>query len=137
MKKIIYFTLIILGLNFFLLFFPILFFILNLSLTQSQFVDDLFHFYPFLTLLSPVLTVALCIRLMRLHPFKHPWIGLITVSLIGYAPIWVACYFLSLCWSLLDYLWLILFPFLPGLIALGIIRFGPYGKKFIKRAKFT
>lgn len=137
MKKIITFTLIILGMNFFLLFFPILFFLFNLSLSQSRLVDAILGCYPYLALLSPVLTIIFCIRLSRIYPFKHPWIGILTISLIGYSPIWLACILLSLCWNLRDFLWLILFPFTPGLIAVAGLHLYKSGKKYLRRAKFS
>lgn len=116
MRKIIFFTLILMAYNFFLLILPVVFFICSLSFSRDSLLNAFPWFYGLLALFSPVLAIVLGYRSGR-YKIRFPWLSPILISWGGFLPLLFFYALLNSVWNLTDYCLLFFFPVSLGLLA--------------------
>lgn len=132
MKKLIIFSFILLSYHILLLITPVIIFLSTLSFTPKKFLDGLYLIFLILAVFSPILTIALSYRISQENFFKKSWLAPIIISFIGFSPFYFFYFFVSSLWNPRDFLLIVSFPILLGLIAFWIAKF----QKFFKRQVF-
>lgn len=121
LKTIIFYTLIIMSFNLFILILPFLLFLLLLSFPRAAVYDYFLWFYIPALIASPILTTLFCYRLARMES-KRPWFIAVIVSIAGFSPIWLTYLSLTSFWNTRDLLLVFLTPPLLGLIGYGLTK---------------
>lgn len=114
-KKIILYSFLIFVYHLFLLVLPFNIFLIGLKI---PFIIEVFPwlFYPFL-IFSPVLTILLSIRTTPSGNQQFGWIFPVTVSWIGYFPIFFCYFSISALNNIRNYSLVAFFPIIIGLVA--------------------
>lgn len=121
LKKIIFYTLIIISFNLFVLILPFLLFLLILSFPHSGIYDCFLWFYVPMLITSPLLTIICCYRL-ALKQNQQPWLLTMAISTIGFSPVWLTYLSLTSFWNTRDLLLVFLTPPLLGIIGYGLTK---------------
>ncbi len=123
MKRVLFYTLIMIAFNLTILIIPLLAFLISLSLPGLAIFNTFRWIYFPIFLFSPILLLTLCYRIGCLMNQKV-WVALIP-AFIGSSPIWLAYLSFVTPWNLKD-LGVVLFcPIVLGLIAIGLAKITP------------
>ena len=120
-KIIIFYTLIIISFNLFILILPFLLFLLLLSFPRAGIYDCFLWLYIPALITSPILTTIFCYRLAK-KEHQRPWFVPMIVSTVGFSPIWLTYLSLTSFWNTRDLLLVFLTPPLLGLIGYGLTK---------------
>lgn len=120
-NKIIFYPCLIFVYHLLLLVLPLNFFLIGLKVPLMIQVFP-WLFFPFL-IFSPILTLLLAFRATPAKSEPIGWVFPIAVSLFGYSPLIIFYFLVASLNNIRDYVLILSFPIIIGLIAFGFVRF--------------